>query len=64
MGNSILRHTLVIYQYIYVKTYTAQLYFILGKTELHFKFSSLLRDAPDIHIFPTVYMVKIYVLII
>ena len=64
MGNSILKHTLVNYQYIYVKTYTAQLYFILGKAELHFKFSSLLRNAPDIHIFPTVYIVKIYVLII
>ena len=37
---------------------TAQLYFILGRAELHWNFSSWLRDVPDIHIFLTVHIDK------
>ena len=44
-------------QYIQLKHNTAQLY-ILGRQDLHLNFSSLLRKAPDIYRFPTVYMVK------
>ena len=42
---------------------TLQLYFTLGTAELHWNFSSLLRDAPDIHRFPTVHMVKTHFLL-
>ena len=41
-------------QYICLKNNTAQLYFILGRAELCFNFSHLLRDAPIIHRFQTV----------
>ena len=36
----------------------AQLYYILGRAELHWNFSSWLRDASDIHRFPALHMVK------
>ena len=42
---------------------TVQLYVILAKAELHWIFLSLPRDAPDIHRFPTVHMVKAKVLL-
>ena len=45
-------------QYIWHKNNVAQLYFILG-----WKFSSWLRDAPDIYKFPTVHMVKTHFLL-
>ena len=31
------------------KNNNAQLYFILGRAELHLKFSSLFKDVPDTH---------------
>ena len=37
-------------QYIWHKNNIAQLYFISGRAELHWKFSSWLRDASDIQI--------------
>ena len=60
---------MVVYEKIYFKAYTndlyishknnfAQLYFISGRAELHWNFSSWLRDASDIHRFPALYMVK------
>ena len=50
-------------QYICVKNNTAHLYFILGRAELHWNFSSLLRDATNIHRFPTVHVVKNHLLL-
>ena len=44
-------------QYIWPKN-TVQLYFILGRVDLHYNFASLLSDTPDIHRFATVHMVK------
>ena len=41
----------------------AQLYFILWIAELHWNFSSWLRDAPDIYRFPVVHMVKTHFLL-
>ena len=41
----------------------AQLYFILGRAELHWNFSSLLRDGSDIHRFPKVHMVETHFLL-
>ena len=37
--------------YISYKNNIAQLYFILGRAELHWKFSSILKDGFDIHRF-------------
>ena len=37
--------------YISHKNYIAQLYFILGRAELHRNFSSILKDGFDIHRF-------------
>ena len=37
----------------HTKNNIAQLYFILGRAELHWNFSSLLKDGFDIHSFPT-----------
>ena len=65
---------MVVYEKIYFKAYTkdhttscknniAQLYFILGRAELRWNFSSWLKDAPDIYRFPTVYVVKIHFLL-
>ena len=45
-------------QYISHKNNIAQLYFILGRAELHWNFSSWLRDASDIHRFPALHMVN------
>ena len=53
---------MVVYEKVYFKAYTnnlcishknniAQLYFILGRAELHRNFSSILRDGFDIHRF-------------
>ena len=42
---------------------TLQLYFTLGRAELHWNFFSLLRDAPDIDRFQTVHMVKTHFLL-
>ena len=50
-------------QYIWHNNNIAQLYFILGRTELHWNFSSWLRDASDIHWFPTLHMVKTHFLL-
>ena len=38
-------------QYIWHKNNIAQLSFILGKAKLHWNFSSMPKDAPDIHRF-------------
>ena len=65
---------MVVYEKIYFEAYTndqyishknniAQLYFILGRAELRWNFSSLLRDASDIHRFPTLHMVKTHFLL-
>ena len=35
---------------------TVQLYFMLGRVELHSNISSLLKDSSDIHSFPTPHM--------
>ena len=45
-------------QYIWNKNNIAQLYFILGRAELRWNISSWLRDASDIHRFPTLHMIK------
>ena len=45
-------------QYIWHKNNMAQLCCILGVAELCWKFSSWLRDIPDIHIFPIVHIIK------
>ena len=45
-------------QYILHENNIVQLYFILWTLELHWSFSSSLRDAPDIYRFPVVHMVK------
>ena len=45
-------------QYIWHKNNIAQLYFILGGAELCWNFSSWLRDASDIHRFPTLHMIN------
>ena len=50
-------------QYNWLKNNTSQLYFILGRAKLCLNFSSLLRDASDIHRFPTVHMVKTHFLL-
>ena len=53
---------MVVYEKIYFAAYTndlyisyknniAQLYFILGRAELHWNFSSILKDGFDIHRF-------------
>ena len=53
---------MVVYEKIYFEAYTndqymwhknniAQLYLILGTTELHWNFSSILKDVTDIHRF-------------
>ena len=53
---------MVVYEKIYFKAYTndlyishknniAQLYFILGRAKLHWKFSSILKDGFDMHRF-------------
>ena len=46
-------------QYLCLKSRpnTAQ-FFVLDRAELYLIFSSLLGDAPDIHRFPTVHMIK------
>ena len=49
-------------QYIWFKNNIALLYFILGRAELCFKFSSWLRDITDIYRFLIVHMVKTYFL--
>ena len=41
------------------KNNAAQLYFILERAKLDWNFSSLLRDTPDFHRFPTVHMGKV-----
>ena len=41
-------------QYIWLKNNTGELYFILGRADLHSNFSSLFMDEPDIYKFPTV----------
>ena len=38
-------------QYIWHKNNIAQLYFILGRAELRWNFSSIPKDGPDIHRF-------------
>ena len=59
---------------IYVEAYTneqcighknniAQLYFMLGRTELCWNFSSWFRDAADIYRFPVLHMVKTHFLL-
>ena len=50
-------------QYIWHKNNIAQLYFILGRAELHWNFSSWLRDVPDIYRFPVDHMFKIHFLL-
>ena len=45
-------------QYIWLIDNPAQLYFILGRTNVHCNFTAPLRDAPDIQRFPTAHMVK------
>ena len=50
-------------QYTWHKNNIAQLYFILGRAELRWNFSSWLRDASDIHRFPTLHMVNIHFLL-
>ena len=50
-------------QYIWHKNNIAQLYFILGRAELRWNFSSWLRDVPDIHRFPVEHMFKIHFLL-
>ena len=50
-------------QYICLKNNTAQLYFVLGRAELYWKFSRLLGRDTDIHRFPTMYMVKTHFLL-
>ena len=51
-------------EYICLKNNAAHLYLILGRTKLCLVFfSSLLIDAPDVHSFPTVQMVKIQFLL-
>ena len=50
-------------EYICLKNNTAQLYFVLGRVDLDFIFFSLLRDAPDIHKFPTMYMANTHFLL-
>ena len=50
-------------QYNWLQNNTAQLYFILRRAELRWNFSSLLRDASDIHRFPTVHMVETHFLL-
>ena len=37
-------------QYNWLQNNTAQLYFILGRAELHWNFSSIPKDGSDIHI--------------
>ena len=44
-------------QYIWLKNSTAELYFIFGRASLGWNFSSLLRDATNIHRLPTVYVI-------
>ena len=69
-----LRFTTVVYETIYFEAHTndwyiwhinniVQLYFIIGRAEQHWKFSSWLRDAPDIYRFPVVHMVKTHFLL-
>ena len=50
-------------QYIWHKNNIAQLYFILGRVELCWNFSSWLKDAPDIYRFPVVHMFNIHFLL-
>ena len=50
-------------QYIWHKNNIAQLYFILGRAELCWNFSCWLRDASDIHRFPTLHMVNTHFLL-
>ena len=65
---------MVVYEKIYFEAYTndpyiwhknniAQFDFILGGAELCWNFSSWLRDASDIHRFPTLHMVKTHFLL-
>ena len=49
--------------YIWHKNNITQFYFILGRAKLRWNFSSWLRDASDIHRFPTVHMVKTHFLL-
>ena len=69
-----LRFTMVVYETIYFEAHTndwyiwhinniVQLYFIIGRAEQHWKFSSWHRDAPDIYRFPIVHMVKTHFLL-
>ena len=51
-------------EYICLKNHTAQIYLILGRANLRWNFSSLLRDNPNINMFPTMYMAKTGLLII
>ena len=50
-------------QYIWHKNNIAQLYFILGRAELCWNFSSEPKDAPDINRFPVEHMFKIHFLL-
>ena len=65
---------MVVYEKMYLKAHlnnqcswlknnTTQLYFILGRANLSWNFSSLLRGVPDVHRFPTVYMIKTHLLL-
>ena len=40
-------------KYNWLRNYNTEFYFVSGRAELHCHFSSLLRDASDIHRFPT-----------
>ena len=48
------------HQFTCLKNNTVQLYLKLGRADLYLNFSSLLREVPDIHRFPTVLMVEIH----
>ena len=50
-------------QYIWHKNNIAQLYFILGRAELRWNFSSWLKDASDIYRLPILHMVKTHFLL-
>ena len=52
-----------IFWYNWLKNNSAQLYFPLGRAKPRYNYSSLLKDASDIHRFPTVHMVKTHFLL-
>ena len=45
-------------QYIWHKNNTEHLYLILGRAELYWKISSWIRDAPDIHMVETHFLLE------